>query len=231
MYSFCAQSSCTDGLYPIAGLIQDASGNLYGTTEAGGAAELNGGTVFELTVNAAKTAWTHKVLYSFCTQANCADGISPAAGLLGDASGNLYGTTKELGAHGGGTVFELMPNAKKTKWTHKPLYSFCAQGGALCTDGIYPASGLIGDGSGNLYGTTYQGGANPRGGGTVFELTPNAAKTAWTHKVLYSFCPQPGCADGLLSLTGLIADASGNLYGTTSTGGAYDGGTVFELKP
>jgi uncharacterized repeat protein (TIGR03803 family) len=244
LYSFCAQARCTDGYYPVAGLIMDKAGNLYGTTEHGGAwnGDYGSGTVFELTPPAAgKTAWTHKVLYSFCAQVNCADGSYPAAGLIMDKAGNLYGTTFQGGAHYGfGTVFELTPPAAgKTAWTQKVLYSFCAQ--TNCTDGSYPAAGLIMDKAGNLYGTTEVGGVHwdfhVSRGGTVFELTPPAAaKTAWTQKVLYSFCAQAGCTDGREPEAGLIMDTAGNLYGTTYFGGSTNhsgrrAGVVFELTP
>jgi hypothetical protein len=157
--------------------------------------------------------------------------------LIRDPSGNLYSTTEDGGAYQGGTVFELVPPAAgQTTWTEIVLHSFCAHGGRDCTDGSYPFAGLIRDQSGNLYGTTDEGGVN--GEGAAFELTPSGAgKTTWTEKVLYSFCAQGhrGCTDGSYPEAGLFRDASGNLYGTTSEGGAsggpygYDGGTVFEL--
>jgi uncharacterized repeat protein (TIGR03803 family) len=239
LYSFCVGgqggNSCSDGANPFAGLIMDQSGDLYGTTFGGGAN--NGeGTVFELTPNPAETAWVHKVLYSFCAfgGASCTDGANPRAGLIADVAGNLYGTTVGGGAHSGETVFELTPNPARTVWTEKVLYSFCARGGASCTDGTAPIAGLIRDASGNLYGTTRNGGAYAAHGlspGTVFELTPNAAKIAWTEKVLYSFCAQNLCTDGTTPIAGLIRDVSGNLFGTTAGGGAHDSGTVFELEP
>jgi hypothetical protein len=239
LYSFCAQggTACTDGQYPYAGLIGDTSGNLYSTTYAGGA--YGGGTVFELTPPAkGKIAWTETVLYSFCAETNCTDGDTPLAGVIMDASGNLYSTTFLGGVHGGGTVFELTPPAKgETAWTETVLYSFCAQGAGYCTDGTELSAGLIMDRSGNLYGTTGGGGAY-KYNGTVFELTPPAkGKIAWTETVLYSFCAQGGaaCTDGAGPFAGLIMDWSGNLYGTTYEGGAncqpnYGCGTVFELK-
>ncbi len=208
----------------------DAAGHLYGTTSAGGAQPNGRGTVFELTPNAAKTKWTETVLYSFCSITDCADGANPLAGVVIDASGHLYGTTLE-GANGGnGAVFELTPNAAKTKWTETVLYSFCAQ--SRCTDGEGLYAGLTIDAAGSLYGTTHMGGAHnpPSGGGTVLAVTPNAAKTKWTGKVLYSFCALPDCADGSVPFAGLTIDA-GNLYGTTSAGGPHGGGTVFELTP
>jgi uncharacterized repeat protein (TIGR03803 family) len=234
LYSFCAQggTNCTDGAVPSAGLITDATGRLYSTTQGGGAHH-NAGTVFELSPNAAKTKWTQTVLYSFCAQGgtNCIDGLQPVGGLIVDAAGHLYGTTGLGGAHDGGTVFELTPNAARTKWTETVLYSFCARGGTNCTDGLQPVAGLIIDKAGHLYGTTQGGGAH--NGGAVFELTPNAAGTRWTETVLYSFCAQGGnnCSDGAVPSAGLITDAAGRLYGTTDLGGAHDEGIVFELTP
>jgi uncharacterized repeat protein (TIGR03803 family) len=257
LYSFCAQANCIDGSFPRADLIMDPAGNLYGTTQSGGAHKAficyigygGCGTVFELTPNADKTAWTQKVLYSFCAQYNgtyCTDGAVPGAGLIMDKTGNLYGTTAEGGSYGG-VVFELTPNATRTAWTQKVLYRFCAQ--TDCTDGAYPVAVLIMDAAGNLYGTTGGGGANCQisgGCGTVFELKPPATgKTAWTHKVLYSFCAQGGtaCTDGEYPGAGLIMDKTGNLYGTTEQGGirsiyvcgnlneSHTCGTVFELTP
>ena len=233
LYSFCATGVglyCPDGEEPLAALLQDNSGNVYSTTYEGGAG--GAGTVFELTPNKAKTAWTHKVLYRFCAQggANCTDGAYPYAELLRDASGHLYGTTEGGGAANDGTVFELTPPAAgKTLWTEKVLYSFCQQ--TDCTDGEYPEAGLIEDAAGNLYGTTYDGGLEDRG--VVFELTPPATgKTAWTETVLYSFCTQGDCSDGEDPEARVIRDPlSGNLYGTTVYGGADDEGVVFELAP
>jgi uncharacterized repeat protein (TIGR03803 family) len=231
LYSFCPQAGCIDGAVPVASLIMDASGNLYGTTEAGGSSPCpfgGCGTVFELTPNAAK--WAEKVLYNFCAQPGCADGSGPVAGLIMHA-GHLYGTTVEGGANcqtndrpGCGTVFELTHNTAKAKWTEAVLHSFCAQ--TDCIDGAFPEAGLIMmDPSGKLYGTTE--------GGTVFALTPGPAKTAWTETVLYSFCAQTACADGSEPVAGLIMGTAGNLYGTTRQGGHTAGccGTVFELTP
>jgi uncharacterized repeat protein (TIGR03803 family) len=127
-------------------------------------------------------------------------------------------------------VFELTPNAARTKWTETVLYSFCAdEVGQICIYGAYPRAGLIMDKSGRLYGTTIKGGAHD--GGTVFELTPNAARTEWTETVLHNFCTEANCADGDEPEASLIMDGSGHLYGTTSGGGAHSEGTVFELRP
>ncbi len=223
LYSFCSLSNCTDGATPAAGLIQDAAGNLYGTTELGGA---GGGTVFKL-----DTSGNETVLYSFCSVSNCADGAGPAAGLIQDATGNLYGTTEFGGANdstncyhlGCGTVFELDTTGNETV-----LYSFCSV--AHCTDGVWPVASLIQDAGGSLYGTTWLGGSGVSrscydgGCGTLFKLDSTGNET-----VVYSFCSVANCTDGLWPVAGLIQDASGNLYGTTQYGGANDAGTVFEL--
>jgi uncharacterized repeat protein (TIGR03803 family) len=221
LHNFCSQANCADGEAPYASLTKDSSGNLYGTTHFGGANHIDpsangGGTVFKL-----DSAGNYTVLYNFCSQANCADGYAPYAGLIEDASGNLYGTTDSGGANNGGTVFKL-----DSAGNYTILYNFCSQ--ANCTDGYAPYAGLIEDASGNLYGTTFLGGAN--NGGTVFKLD-----SASDYTVVHTFCSQVNCADGYHPYSGLIKDASGNLYGTTYNGGATNGGlgvgggTVFKL--
>jgi uncharacterized repeat protein (TIGR03803 family) len=206
----------TDGSAPSAGLIFDAAGNLYGTTSEGGT--YGAGTVFELTP--AGGGWTEQVLHSFNNDG--ADGVSPSAGLIRDAAGNLYGTTYAGGTDAIGTVFELIPMPSGS-WTEKVLHSFTYSG----TDGAYP-TGLIIDAAGNLYGTTAGGGTYTSG--TVFELTrsPHAVGGGWTLKVLHSF---GNVTDGINPDSGLIFDGAGNLYGTTIGGPAYNNGTVFELTP
>ena len=199
-----------DGQSPFAGLISDNAGNLYGTTFDGG--YYGYGTVFELTA-----AGKEKVLYSFGRYPG--DGTHPEAALIFDNAGNLYSTTNDGGAYGYGTVFELT-----TDGTEKILYSFGGQAG----DGEYPVGGLIFDQNGNLYGTTYFGGAYYDG--TVFELT-----AAGTEKVLYTFGSQTG--DGIYPYATPVFDTNGNLYGTTPHGGdleceaPYGCGTVFKLTP
>jgi hypothetical protein len=241
LYSFCSLRNCADGGNPNltdvgltgAGLIFDAAGNLYGTTTQGGSgsgcpSDVNGGcgVVFKLTPNANGT-WTESVLYSFCPLTNCADGENPAAGLIFDTAGNLYGTTPG-GGHlgcgdiwpGCGVVFKLTPNANGS-WTESVLYKFCSL--TSCADGAAPFAGLIFDGAGNLYGTTVAGGFN--NGGTAFKLKPHT-DGSWTESLLYRE------NNGLIPEAGLIFDAAGNLYGTTTQGGinGYDG-VVFKLKP
>jgi len=206
--------SGTDGVYSFAGLVLDADGNLYGATETGGT--YGRGTVFQLTPKAGDGR-TETVLYSF--QPNGTDGNYPLASLIFDAAGNLYGTTQRGGAYGFGTVFELTPTAGGG-WTEKVLHHF-----GYSTDGSAPFSGLIFDGVGNLYGTTFYGGTY--GSGTAFELTPTAGGD-WTEQVLHSF---GNSADGSKPNAGLIIDAASSLYGTTVFGGTYSAGTVFELTP
>ena len=219
-----------DGQGPLASLIMDAKGNLYGTTGDGGG--WTAGVVFELSPPATTGGkWTETVLHSFA--ASYTDGKVPVASLIMDANGNLYGTTWRGGANNLGLAFELSPPATTGgKWKEKMLYSF----GASSTDGILPRAGLIMDANGDLYGTTYGGGASSLCGttygcGAVFELSPPAATTGgkWTEKLLHSF--GASSADGFTPLASLFMDANGHLYGTTYVGGAHNEGTVFELTP
>ena len=189
--------------------------------------------MFELTPEANGT-WTEKILHSFGIGL---DGFSPTAGLIFDAHGNLYGTTADgghaqiSGTFKGGTVFELTKMCGG--WTEKILHNF-----ASGNDGYNPEAGLIFDAAGNLYGTTSGGGMGPtQANGTVFELSPSAERD-WAEKVLYNFGVPSGT--GFTPAAGLILDASGNLFGTTTAGGtagtgtdcySYECGTVFELTP
>ena len=202
----------TDGKYPYAGLIQANNGDGYGTTENGGTStNCNGGcgTVFKITPGG-----TLKTLYSFCAQSGCPDGQYPYAGLFQDANGDFYGTTAEGGASGFGTIFRITPTALTT------LHSFDG------TDGENPLAGLIQGADGNFYGTTVNGGVN-KSQGTVFKMTPGGMLTT-----LYSFCEQGVlCPDGAAPLAGLVQAPNGHFYGTTSSGGANGGGTVFLITP
>ena len=217
LYSF--QNDTTDGANPLReNLVFDAKGNLYGTTNAGGASGL--GTVFELVAGTGGT-WTQKVLYSF--QNNSLDGINPVAGVVFDAAGNLYGATAAGGANGYGTVFELAGGSGGT-WTYKVLHTFAING----TDGAEPQGGLLLDAQGNIFGTTYYGGNYGQGLhlGTVFELSPIGG--AWVEQILYNFTAAP---DGYYPACTLVFDTAGNLYGTTTAGGSGNGsGTVFVLN-
>jgi uncharacterized repeat protein (TIGR03803 family) len=206
-----------DGQYPSAGLI-DVKGTLYGTTTGGGSAGCGGsgcGTVFSIDPDTG----AEKVLYSFCSQQNCADGANPDGGLIA-VNAVLYGTTQVGGANGSGTVYALDPKTG----AEKVIYSFCAL--AHCTDGEYPSAGLV-DVNGALYGTTEGGGSDDSG--TVFVLDPDTG----AETVRHSFCTLENCADGAYPAAALLA-VSGTLYSTTPYGGGStcEGsgcGTVFSL--
>ena len=231
LVSFCSLFSCVDGANPRAGLIADANGNLFGTTVAGGADGFgdDGGTVFEIAKTTSGYASTATILVSFCPLDNCVDGSLPEAGLMGDANGNLFGTTFKGGASGLGTVFEIAKTASGYASTPTVLVSFCAL--ANCADGAAPEAGLIADANRNLFGTTAAGGANA--GGTVFEIAKTAGGYASTPTTLVNFCSLVNCADGATPAADLIADANGNLLSTTFVGGAFggrnSGGTVYEI--
>jgi uncharacterized repeat protein (TIGR03803 family) len=155
LHSFSLNSN--DGNQPYASLILDPAGNLYGTTAGGGADGF--GTVFKLTPNK-DGSWKEKVLHSF--DLNGKDGLQPDGGLILDSAGNLYGTTVSGGAFWG-TVFRLEPSARGS-WRETLLHSFMNNPGAR------PASGVISDGHGNLYGTTF--GDEDTSFGSVFEIMP-----------------------------------------------------------
>jgi uncharacterized repeat protein (TIGR03803 family) len=270
-----------DGSLPLGGVILDGEGNLYGTTKLGGSGtgchRSGCGTVFELSPSGG--SWSKTILYNFAGGPN--DGENPLAGLVFDRAGNLYGTTVAGGSGGSGqdncgtgcgSVFELSPSSGG--WKETVLHSFTETHG----DGALPEAGLILDGAGNLYGTTYTGGSQDtncsHGCGTVFELSPvsgggfketviyalpgpyygplnalvsdssgnlygtttgsvfelSPVGSAWNATTLYVFGGL-GSGDGSYPLGTLILDGAGNLYGTTPNGGASNGGTVFEITP
>jgi uncharacterized repeat protein (TIGR03803 family) len=190
-----------DGANPYSGLVRDSAGNLYGTTYFGGA--FGNGVVFKLDTTGKLT-----VLHSFA--GGPTDGQYPWAGLIRDADGNLYGTTKLGGKSGNGVVFKLDSSDNETV-----LHSFTGGPG----DGSTPYAGLFRDAAGNLYGTTYYGGRS--GNGVVFKLQTNGK-----HTVLHSFT---GGSDGGTPGAALVQDTAGNLYGTTTVGGASGKGVVFKL--
>ena len=202
LHSFGSQSG--DGTYPYGGLVIGKNGNLYGTTQEGGA--YSQGTVFKISRKGAET-----VLYSFGSQSG--DGARPFAGLIMDKQGNLYGTTAHGGGNNYGTVFKLSASGVETV-----LHSFGSQSG----DGAYPWGGLIMDKQGNLYGTTGGGGAYVYYG-TVFGLNTGGVET-----ILHSF--NYDGTDGNTPQCTLTMDKKGNLYGTTVSGGANDYGTIFEVS-
>ena len=201
------------GVLPIAGLVFDGQGNLYGATKAGGV--YGYGTIFQLSAGQNGT-WTETVLHSFDGN----DGLTPVAGMIVDRSGNLYGTTLYGGDYGYGNVFELSPGQNGT-WTITTLYSLAGNG----TDGSYPYSGVVLDADGNLYGTTFSGGVY--NAGTVFQLAPSGNGN-WTETVLHSFGKNK---DGMNPYAGVVFDAGRNLYSTTYSGGAHGLGIVFRLAP
>jgi uncharacterized repeat protein (TIGR03803 family) len=203
----------SDGAQPTGGLVFDSSGNLYGTTTQGGGSNI--GTVFELSPHSG--GWSEKVLHSF---GGSGDGAEPAAGMIFDSSGNLYGTASGGGAFDGGAVFEISPG--KNSWTEKILYSFCP--GDDCSSGLSVLAGLARDSHGDLFGVTEFGGNGPYG--TVFELKPD--KGAWDEVTVHSF---DGSDGGNPDSATLIFDSSGNFYGTTNFGGAFGYGTVFRFAP
>jgi uncharacterized repeat protein (TIGR03803 family) len=215
----------TDGANPYAGLIFDNAGgvgNLYGTTSGGGIHSW--GTAFELAPQE-NGDWTEKVLHSFNDDG--ADAAGPYAGLTMDRYGILYGTTRFGGIHYAGAVFDLVPNGSGG-WTEKVLHSF-----GNGTDGAYPDGGLVIDLFENIYSTTRGGGIHtcnniPNSCGTVFWMSPHGSG-GYSETVLHSF---GNGNDGANPYAGVIMDDfTGNLYGTTISGGIHGNGTAFELMP
>jgi uncharacterized repeat protein (TIGR03803 family) len=210
-----------DGANPYAGLVLDSAGNLYGTAAGGGFAGCGSacGLVFQLTPSGSQ--WKEKVLHRF---SGGKDGGTPSANVIFDAAGNLYSTTVSGGAYGLGVVFELIPNSTGG-WKEKVLHQF--QGGK---DGANPYAALVFDTAGNLYGTTYNGGAP--GYGTVYKLTLGT-DGKWREHVLRAFRGHPLRNP----YAGLTLDSAGNLYGTTAGGDqdcSYwinDCGAVYEITP
>jgi uncharacterized repeat protein (TIGR03803 family) len=237
-----------DGASPQGDLAFDQSGNIYGTTQGGGAGS---GVVYELTLSAGN--WTETALYS---------GGTPSGGVILDRSGNLYGVFEDYSPLGDGAVYELLPNG--SGWTAQILYEPGGElwnpvGGLIMDpsgnlygtvpvfgggvfelthtsgwifnelydfggDGQGPMDKLVMDSAGNLYGTTCQDG--DYGSGAVFELV--FSNGTWNARWLHSFT---GGNDGSCPMSNLVFDANGNLYGTTSFGGTYGGGVVFEITP
>jgi hypothetical protein len=221
----------TDGDEVVGTLVFDKSGNLYGTTALGGAGvcTFGCGTVFELIHPATKGGtWTKSTLYTF--QGGTADSAYPAAALVFDTHGHLFGTSQyggglDCGGNGCGTVFELSPPKQKGgAWTEAVLHTFV---GPTSTDAYAPSTSLIFDSAGNLYGTAGFGGLYNNG--AAFEMNPPAAQGGtWSESVIYSFIGPP---DGASPAAGLVLAPSGVFYGTASGWGPALAGTVFELDP
>ena len=203
LYSFCSNTNCTDGSYPLSGPMQASNGNLYGTTHISGAH--NNGTVYEIT-----TTGQFKTLFSFCVQPNCTDGANPFGGLTQDAKGNIYGTTVYGGANGYGTIFEITTTNQLIT-----LHSFDA------SDGGNPESAVILANDGNFYGTTDSGGG---GGGTIYEVTSGGV-----FSTLYDFCNSSSCT-GMSPYYTLAQATSGTFIGTTHGGGTGGYGTVYSFS-
>ncbi|HEX8817941.1 MAG TPA: choice-of-anchor tandem repeat GloVer-containing protein [Terriglobales bacterium] len=216
LYSF---AGSPDGKNPYGGVVLDKSGNLYGTTVAGGnggACSGDGcGTVYKLSKSGSQ--YTEKVLYNF-TGGN--DGFGPGGGVVFDKSGNLYGTTPDGGKDSEGVVYELKP-AGGGRWVQKTIHTFT--GGK---DGAVGSLGsLLLDGSGNLFGVAELGGAH--GAGTLFEISP-LESGKWHFNILHAFRGEPGSG---FPYGGLVFDKFKNLYGTTYYGGKYGVGSVFQFSP
>jgi len=193
-----------DGGGVFAGLVLDAKGNLYGVTIGGGA--YGEGTVFKLAPRAGGK-WSEKILHSFCKGGGrCSDGSLPQSTPVLDSAGDVYGSSNIA-------IFQLSPgSASATGWSFQVIYNS-------------GSDGLLLDSAGNLYG---EWGPGAYGKGDVFELSPGAG--GWTENVLYSFCARDGCPDGDVPEFGLAWDGSGNLYGVTTGGGAYNAGVAFQLE-
>jgi uncharacterized repeat protein (TIGR03803 family) len=220
VYEFTGLSG--DGVSPSSALVLDPSGNLYGETTFGGLSKA--GTVFQLSRNS-DGKWSEKIIYTF---SGGGGGGYPYGGMIFDRSGNLYGVASGGlgnpqqcgGSSGCGVVFELSPQANGT-WNEQLIYSFQPNG----TDGIIPNGGIAFDANGNLFGSTYVGGAN--GQGIIYELTPTQQGT-WQENVIHNFANDD---NGRSPLGGVVFDGLGNLFGTTRSAGSGDAGTVFELSP
>jgi len=238
LYGFCADhETCTDGKSPMAPLIIDAAGNLYGATTQGGAHNSNG-VAFELSPNG-DGSWTYHKLYDFCAEANCSDGQTPrgltylgaATGVPYDGTSPLYGAA-DGGEHAQGVIFQLVPG--QMGWSESVLYNFCSQGGNACTDGANGSTPLA-TSTGNFFGFAGAGGAS--NAGVVYQLTSNG--NSWTETVLYNFCSQADCTDGKGPIGPPVQDALGNLYGPTVEGGqpcknaalkGFTCGVIFKLS-
>ncbi len=207
LYRFCSMTNCADGSGPQASMIQGVDGNLYGATYGGGAN--GGGTVFKIT-----PAGSFSVLYSFCSQANCADGKFPMGALTLSPNGDIVGTTPLGGANGLGTVFEVSLAGQLTT-----LYSFPK----VQVIGGNVANGVILGTDGSFWGTTFAGGKYDEG--TIYRLSQSGQVRG------YSFCSQPNCADGWEPTSALVQGTDGNFYGTTQNVGTTYTGNIFQITP
>ena len=218
LYSF--GSNPGDGVDPQAGIVFDQAGNLYGTAAVGGISGSDG-ILFQLSPPAIKgNPWTETILHKF---RKAPDGNIPECRVILRANGNLFGTTWGGGANNLGTAFvSLPPTVSGGAWTERPIYSFESSS----VDGVNPNAGLL-VAKQALYGVTFGGGASGRG--TVFQLTPPSdSKDQWTETILHSFTAS---GDAAFPSSELVMDKDGNLYGTSTLGGANNLGAVYELSP
>lgn len=228
LHKFCSRTTkktdCADGYDPFrsglayqgqtSGVPYDGVSPLFGTAESSGA--YWGGVAFELQREPTSGHWRYSVIYAFCAKpkGDCADGKEPWQRLVVDRSGNLFGVTGASGGVGNpGKVYELSPGTRH-RWRETVLHSFCPHGD--CSDGAHP-NALAMDRRGDLFGTTYLGGAHDWG--VIYKLTPNGENTAY--QILYNFCSQENCEDGGAPRAGLTIDQYGNLFGTTYYGGRF----------
>jgi uncharacterized repeat protein (TIGR03803 family) len=218
VYNFKGASS-GDGAQPQGTLAWDKDGNLYGTTLLGGTLAASDGTVFELTPQPG-SSWSEKIIYNFKGEPD--DGAQPVGSLIFDAEGNIYGATASGGTDDVGTIYELKPSAGI--WTDKILHSFIRDTSGP-GDGEFPVAAPVFDPVGNLYDVTTAGGGTGSDG-TVIRLKPTAGDD-WSESVVHRFGVNNG--DGNEPMAGLLVDAEGNLYGTTTDGGAYGDGVAFEI--
>lgn len=256
LHTFCSQTNCADGTLPEGGVIQDALGNFYGSTNQGGA--YGKGTLYKLS-----NSGTFSVLHSFCAQSQCLDGASPTGNLVQGSDGNFYGTTRAGGttAVQEGTVFQWTATGKLNV-----IYSFCMN--EECSDGAGPLDGLAEGSNGNFYGVTSSTGdsdnlvynvtptgdenasyyfcgqgacllsAPPTGpliwgsDGYYYGVTPGAAYSEAVsdpNAPLYIFCSEGDCADGSYPAVGMIQGSDGSFYGATNQGGSTYSGVVYKL--
>jgi uncharacterized repeat protein (TIGR03803 family) len=206
LYNF---GSTADGSIPVAGITLDASGNLYGTTSAGGA--YGYGRVFEL-VQA--NAWAETVIHDF---ANLSDGATPYAGLIPGPSGVFYGAATANGSQGGGTIFQLTPSAAGS-WTFSVIHSLPGWGIA----GSF--RNLMVNSKGTIFGTTHCDGTYDLG--TIYQLVPSGS--TWKYRLLYTF--SNATENGYYEFSNLVLKGN-KLYGTSNVGGIDGAGAIFQLTP
>jgi len=204
VYNFCSQANCTDGEYPVAPPMQANNGDFYGTAGGG---STGGGVIYKLTA-----AGSYKVIYNFCSQANCADPGGSA--LVEDVGGNFYGTGGMSDAYRWGVIFKITPSHQ-----YIVLHAFEE------SDGANPASGLLLANDGNLYGTTSfgSGSGGSDGGGNIFSISPQGEFTS-----LYSFCDVFDCYS--TNSSALFQATNGILYGTLLSGSQYEAGEAFSFN-